>query len=111
MFSPFHMPHTLVLRDTHSSSFPMCRMKKPCLTYKVWQERDGRTFGKAVVVKFSPWEEKEEEGSWSDVRNIVLHTYTCVCIYGGPVYYIYIYVYLLVIGSVKDLDLICMFVV
>ena len=42
-------------------------MKKPCLTYKVWQEKDGRTFGRAVVVKFSPWEGKEEGDSWSDV--------------------------------------------
>ena len=66
----------MIEHGTHYSSFPMCRMKKPCLTYKVWQERDGRTFGKAVVVKFSPWEEKEEEGSWSDVSNIVIHMHT-----------------------------------
>ena len=51
----------------------LCRMKKPCLTYKVWPEYGGQSFGAAVVVKFSPWDREEKEGSWSDV--------SCVCVY------------------------------
>lgn len=43
-------------------------MKKLCLTYKVWQEKNGFPVGKAVVVKFSPWE--AESDSWSDVSSM-----------------------------------------
>ena len=48
--------------------------------YKVWQEKNGCTFGKVIVVKFSPWEGKEESDSWSDVSTLFCkHVYTLVC--------------------------------
>ena len=51
-------------------------MKKPCVTYKVWQEKGGKAVGQAVVVKFSPkeLEEQEKGDSWSDVSNVIAHT-------------------------------------
>ena len=78
-------------------SFSVCRMKKPCLTYKVWQVKDRCTVGKAVVVKFSPWE--EESDSWSDVSSIHLYIfanfYTLVCnsAYGTSSHLWYMQVY------------------
>ena len=68
---------TLILSHIVIYSLPPRRMKKPCVTYKVWQEKGGRAVGQAVVVKFSPWEGQEKGDSWSDVSDVIACMHTC----------------------------------